>query len=632
MENVYLSPNLGTNYSITVIAHRVNVNAVTASPNNVAQDYALVISSLSQDPGALMLTNNPPPSTQVSNWLNVTVVTNDFQNNPLISGQLLMNQRVGAASPLIGTNGIPLGTNTIWGANGVITLGVTNQWHFYIISNSTTFSNAAFATFQAFNLSPSRMGATNDDHPAYATRREADIDLYVTTNSALTNLDSAAIAGADKSLSRGGTEILVYTNSSQGIVYYVGVKSEDQEAAEYIFFGVFSQNPFSTMDNGTQVIPGINVPGPIPDGSPSKPGVATVLGIAVYPMTVRRAVVADGLTHQNFGDLLGAVTHNQAFAVLNNHTFGNDDLIQTNIYDDMAEGDLQNPRDAQGRLILVKPTEGPGSLIDFMGEEGAGLWVLAEADTALTHTGAVNGVTIRLDPQISEGGTNRVTVQPGRFVYFVIDVPPEAHQPDHPCGQHFRRARGPSKFLPVRRSAGAINRRHFCRRLSEDHRSAVRRTCPSARRICRTLHAGRYFVGIFQSNLTPQTLLVSWVLGLSPSTIPPITFTVGGRSNLVDDAVSYSTITLTNIPDNVTIARTDVGVVINHPRVSAAGLTLISPIGKRILLFENRGGSAASDLGTDMTITNYFGTRVAGGFLADTNPIGPSAHFRQVDH
>ena len=51
VENVYLSPTpgrqfqLGTNYSITVVGRRVNVNAVTAQTNNVCQDYALVISS-----------------------------------------------------------------------------------------------------------------------------------------------------------------------------------------------------------------------------------------------------------------------------------------------------------------------------------------------------------------------------------------------------------------------------------------------------------------------------------------------------------------------------------------------------------------------------------------------------------
>ncbi|MEI6392259.1 MAG: S8 family serine peptidase, partial [Verrucomicrobiota bacterium] len=50
VENVFLSPaqgidsRLSTNYSITVVGHRVNVNAVTAQTNNVSQDYALVIS------------------------------------------------------------------------------------------------------------------------------------------------------------------------------------------------------------------------------------------------------------------------------------------------------------------------------------------------------------------------------------------------------------------------------------------------------------------------------------------------------------------------------------------------------------------------------------------------------------
>ena len=41
----YLSPALATNYSVTVIAREVNVNAVTARTNDVVQDYALVISS-----------------------------------------------------------------------------------------------------------------------------------------------------------------------------------------------------------------------------------------------------------------------------------------------------------------------------------------------------------------------------------------------------------------------------------------------------------------------------------------------------------------------------------------------------------------------------------------------------------
>src|SRR5207302_5376125 len=45
VENVFLAPPLGSNYSVTVAARRVNVNAVTQNTNNVVQDFALVISS-----------------------------------------------------------------------------------------------------------------------------------------------------------------------------------------------------------------------------------------------------------------------------------------------------------------------------------------------------------------------------------------------------------------------------------------------------------------------------------------------------------------------------------------------------------------------------------------------------------
>ena len=44
VENVFIQPLLGTKYSSPSSAASVNVNAVTAQPNNVVQDYALVIS------------------------------------------------------------------------------------------------------------------------------------------------------------------------------------------------------------------------------------------------------------------------------------------------------------------------------------------------------------------------------------------------------------------------------------------------------------------------------------------------------------------------------------------------------------------------------------------------------------
>ena len=90
----------------------------------------------------------------------------------------------------------------------------------------------------------------------------------IPNNFALTNLDPAVVAAADKSLSRGGTETIVYSNATPG-VYYLGVKSEDQQAAEYALLGVFSQQPFGASNtNGDHTLLGFPSYLPIPDGSP----------------------------------------------------------------------------------------------------------------------------------------------------------------------------------------------------------------------------------------------------------------------------------------------------------------------------------------------------------------------------
>ena len=80
------------------------------------------------------------------------------------------------------------------------------------------------------------------------------------TDPALTNLDlnviSNCLNGAQigssasgtlfaASLTRGGTEFVVDTNSKAGEVYYIGVYSEDGEAAEYGFIPIFTSIPFS---------------------------------------------------------------------------------------------------------------------------------------------------------------------------------------------------------------------------------------------------------------------------------------------------------------------------------------------------------------------------------------------------
>src|ERR1019366_6798729 len=122
----------------TVVARSVNVNAVTALTNGVVQDYALVISSGDgQVADALTVTDAPIASVTSAS---VTFITNSFASGQGLSGGLLLNQRVGAQGPLPDGNTIP------WpgGTNGAITVGLTNQWRFYVLTNDQNYTNAAF--------------------------------------------------------------------------------------------------------------------------------------------------------------------------------------------------------------------------------------------------------------------------------------------------------------------------------------------------------------------------------------------------------------------------------------------------------------------------------------------------------
>jgi hypothetical protein len=334
VENIFLPPQ-GANYSVTVVGRRVNVNAVTANPDNVVQDYALVVSSGNGDvTNALSLTTSADAA--VAGPI-VTVITNTFAaDNPGNYGAILTRQRVGANSPLLGTTGVPYPVD----ANAIITLGVINQWHFYALSNGTSFTNAAFATFAPPNLSVPVMGARQGSEGTNATRVEADLDIYVSRSSNLTNLLPSAILGAFKGVTRGGTETILLTNVSPG-TYYIAVKSEDQRAAEFSLAAIISELPFSDTDeNGNVRLRGVPGPISIPDGSPHLPGSATILAFAPDPsLRLHRVIVTNIISHQLMGDLFGALTHEgqPTFTVLNNHTI---DSAVTNaffVYDDSSE-------------------------------------------------------------------------------------------------------------------------------------------------------------------------------------------------------------------------------------------------------------------------------------------------------
>lgn len=599
VENVYLAPALGSNYSITVFARRVNVNAVTAHTNDVVQDYALVISSGNGEvPDALHLeTVQAVVFTNASLYPEVTGITNQFPGNPTVGGGILLGQHVGANTPLLGT------------ANGM-----TNQWHFYVITNTVGFTNAAFVTFLPPTLSLPREGV-NVNRIENSTRDEADIDLYVSKDFNLTNLSPATIAAADKSRTRGGTEFIVYTNSGAGDVYYIGVKSEDYMAAEYAIFAGFSLLPFTEGDGfGNWIVNGFPLPSVIPDGSPANPGASLVLGLSVQPAVIRRLIVTNSLYHENLGDLVTTLSHSRKFAVLNNHRSA-DPGQYTFIYEDNDE-EPGNP--------LLRHPDGPGKLRDFVGDQAVGVWLLTTVDNSLSQTGIVNGFRMLIEPSDTSGNsTNRVRAN--SFFYEVVDVPVGATNLQV-CVDLVSPSPQPVE-LYVRYEAFPTRRAYDYFR-SINPPGACLDITPAD---LPPLRPGRYFIGVYNPNAVDQDIVLRATVTLDPRGVTPISWNGVGNLPVLDDAVGNYTRFVTN---NARIAQLEVGLRIDHPRVSDLAVTLISPRGTRLLLVENRGGTDTSGFGSTLYVTNFVPVSANGSNQPQTTVIetGATAGSVTIDY
>jgi len=598
VENVFLSAALATNYSVTVFAKAVNVNAVTAQTNGVVQDYALVVSSGDgQVADALTVTDAPIESSASSS---VMFVTNSFSPSQGISGVLLLNQRVGAQAPLADGNTIP------WpgGTNGDITAGLTNQWRFYVLTNDQNYTNAAFLTFLPVNLSLPRLGV-NQTNLGNATRTEADIDLYVSTDSGLTNLDATALAGAEKVLRRRGTGVLVYSNAAPGACYYVGVKAEDQEAADYAFMGVFSLLPFGEQDqNGSWALRGINLPALIPDGSAAWPGVTNVIALAPAPISVRRVVVTNELWHTRFTDLFGTLTHGAKSAVLDDHSLPPADPVPyqyTYVYEDNGEGDIAGSQ----------PTDSPGNLRNFIGEQGMGVWLLTMTDAVSGHTGLLENLTIRLDPQDVMNGTDR-EVATNATSFDFLDVPIGA---TNLAVWLYNDSATPLPVGLYLRRGGLPDETNFDQMMMVSPPSGCLSVDLSA---LPPLSPGRYYLCVANTNGTPQTIRFDASLSLGSTSVAPVVWGSPGPIPILLDAITNATLFVSN---NQPIASLDVALHVDHPRVADMVFTLISPSGTRVLLCENRGGTTTNGLGGMVMQTNIFPTRSAGDYNANTNVL-----------
>jgi subtilisin-like proprotein convertase family protein len=644
IENVFLPSSDGSNYTVTVIGRSVNVNAVTAQTNNVVQDYALVISCGDTADGvtnAFIVTAPNPPVSNPTGDQQVTVVgidVNGMATNTAATGGVFLNQLAGANTPLLGTNQVDAvsnyNTNT---GTAVVTLGMTNQWHFYVVQNMTGFTNAAFVTFLPDTLSMPRMGVYADatQNP---TTPEADIDLYVATGTGaagLTNLDPVVISncvngvnGNAASLGGGGTEFVAFTDSQPNQVYYVGVKSETALAGEYGFLPVFSQLPFSTTQNGIETVNGLLLPMLVPDGSPAHPGTRYIFALAIQPIQVASVTVSNQIVHENFGDLVGTLSHNGKGVVLNNHDSPATPL-PPGPYDFLYDDSLTAGTGSQH-------TDGPGSLQEFQGQSGVGPWILTEVDNALTATGAVTGLTLTIAPHNSLQDVVTVTLPPGGYFYSFIDVPVGATNLSFFATNISNTTLGTSLGSTLDPANPGVLYEKLGEQpappptpLTNYDKSAPfnNGTPPTAfisvgRSDVPPIEPGRYYVTIWNNSLVDrQTFQIQAVLGIGQ--VQPVNFTPTGPVPLLDDAVSYAYITNYPGPNatNETIASIAVGIRVDHPRISDLVFTLISPDGTRYLLMQNRGNTSTNGAGATVYSTNTVNVVASGNNASATNVI-----------
>lgn len=563
---------LGRRFSITVRARRVNVNAVpdyfstTGNRNDVVQDYALVISS---DIGADPELNDPDPSNpegylpNVDVWEDFTRVnlTNTEPRAELIritNGLPLIDQRVGANPTLIGTN------------------GTVGQWNFYVFTNITESntlvtaragSNVAFVTFNPPNLSRQRA-------------LEADIDLYVSKDPRLTNLHPAAVSTAFKSVLGGGTESIVFTNAALGDVFYIGVKAEDQQAAEFSFIGVSSDRPFEEERNGRIYLTGVPFEAAVLDGNPRRPTAGTMLAIGLSTRRIAHTQVKTTTFHENFPDLVGVLSKQRSRVILNNHSFGNTNF-GTNVLTYEDNPNFMTPS--------TRPSDGPGTLNDFVGYKIVGPWFLEMIDNSPSHTGRVYNLEIGIDPLRDDlliNGQFSDTVAGGEFAYYPLDVPPGVTN----LIFNFTGVSGTLEFYWREEALPTTNTFDVSRVIN-----------PPGVTFSVPVIAGRtYYMGLRNPGSTPVdfTLLIT-------AQFADANFNRFFSERILEDVYDVATTnSVIDVRVDKLVSDVQVGVAMKHPRSSDIALTLISPQGSRLLLAENRGYTNTSGFGSASIITN----------------------------
>ena len=471
------------------------------------------------------------------------------------------------------------------------TNGSLSQWHFFVFTNNqfsatNNATNVLFATFFPPDLSAPR----NSD---------ADIDLYVSTKPGLTNLNAAIIRAALKSLNRGGNEFIYLSNSTPGAVYYIGVKSEDQQASDFGFYSVAQQSPFSSanLQTGDVTYYGTPIPAAIPAGSSDFPGQVLVLVAFQGDFNVRKVSVLEGVAHPNPGDLVGSLTHPPSVLgdILNDHTStilpdGATAPGFTNNYDDMPE----NP------AVPVTPSDGPGSLQNFIGQPASGEWQLSEVQSVSGETGTVTAfdVTVSPAPPINGPIVIQLAANGGSY-YNYVNVPDDALYLTNVVIFQSQGAGGPVGIFMT--NENDVTTSDF----------GTNNIIPPGGYIVLgtndipPLSGGTWYYEIVNFGPTALTLTnyIYFLTSLTPNLVESLSNNT--VTPLMTDGTTTSQICISNGQQVVAL---QVGLRIADTNLDDLSIHLISPQGTSVLLFEDRGGLLASNLG--LSVSNEVATNI----------------------
>lgn len=605
VERVVLGGQLDGEYVVFVHGFRINVNSRWDHPNRVVQDFSIALASDEE------LVEGESAG-EVLDLRQVDAVTLGFASptepSGLTNGFPLFNQKAGANSPLIGdrrgtTNqwrfytftNVPFVNTNVFSitTNGIVTDGVAETVTNYLTSGS----NVAFVVFPS--LPEANLSRTRTNGP--------DLDLYVSRDPGLLALDPAAVAGAAKSRNRDATELLTFTNVPLGddVVFYVGVKSEDQQAGEFAFIGLSTDQPFTTFDENGFPHPLAIQLRQLTDGTPSNPGVGQWLAISLTSDELRRVTPTVSTTHENFRDLLGELRLRTISTVLNNHGPLVDLDAGTNLYvryDDSGSGDYS-------RFSNTRPSDGPGTLSEFMGRTGGGAWFFNTVDNASGNVGLINYLDLQLMPNDFGSQFVERCVRARLIELEVINIPTDASRLtititnrqgetlDGPLEIYVRREAFPDVSNPDNNDKYATVFPPGGGELT----ISIRDVPP--------LTPGRYFVAVYNPNNFEVCYRIRARVerGLDGRLTKSFESGTINRS-LTDHAVTYSAVT---VDDSRPVTAIGAGLRIEHPRLSDLSIRLINPLGDSTVLVENRGRTNATALGRELITTNGVFAHVA---------------------